>query len=105
MDSLTKTTIDLFIQYGPYVAVYLFTEALKRGFKIKGRWVLLTAFGVGLFMASMQLIGTDAKLAPLVFISKTFEKGLIMGAIAIIFRQMLPDKFKGKKGVKSNEVN
>ena len=95
MDDLSF--IKLFVEYGPYIAVYFFTDGIKRAFGIHGRWVWLTAFIVGWFLAVMQLIGLDAKLSVPVFIAKAFEKGLILGAVSISIRKMWTEKTKRQR--------
>jgi hypothetical protein len=81
-------TMEFLIQYGPYIGVYLFTEAIKNAFKIPRRWIPIVPFVLGWLIAAAMLVIKDSELPVKVFAAKVLLEGLIVGALSIAIRNI-----------------
>lgn len=92
---MDKTTIDLLLRIGPYIAPTLLTQAIKKSFNINRRWIPLIPFFIAWILITLRELSQGTPLNGSLFWRIVYD-GVIGGAISItlfnLYRKTIMDK-------------
>lgn len=79
---MDKSTIDLLLLIGPYITPAFLTQAIKKSFCIRQRWIPLIPFFCSWALVALRELGQGTPLAD-GLIWRIIYDGVIGGAISI----------------------